>query len=393
MGMSTEELSAYRAKLFRDAAAFRKTDRIPSVSFFITWKILDAGYKLTEAMQDYEIMEKVVRHHEERYRFDQLFDVGNRNPYRVALAARSSSYVIDDEKELVSYHDFAYCKPDESEQFAADYYKFLWEVGLPRKFSWWGSEARLSDIQKVYDEQMKFFQYSYHMRKVLQDDYGVPPLSAPNPYAAIPMENVLAYVFGMRGVSVMMRRDKAKLHAILDALDELFFTPQLEQLKKIKGPVPGACFDYIAAILAHNFMNISQWEEFYWPYLKKVLDVLAEKKCSCVLFMEGAVLRFADYFKDYPKGVITILPEQDDVFELRKALPNVAIMGGMKNDLLGRGTKQECLDYARRLIDDLGADGGYMLCQNKMGSFRNDANPENLKAVCDFVLDYRPSQN
>ena len=65
----------------------------------------------------------------------------------------------------------------------------------------------------------------------------------------------------------------------------------------------------------------------------------------------------------------------------------------MKNSMLGNGTKQECLDYAKRLIDELGADGGYLFSQDKMGSYRIDANPENLKAVCDFVLDYRPSQS
>ena len=41
----------------------RKPDRIPHVSFFVTWKILDSGYKLSEAMNNYDIMGKVVREH------------------------------------------------------------------------------------------------------------------------------------------------------------------------------------------------------------------------------------------------------------------------------------------------------------------------------------------
>ena len=59
--MNNEDLRLYRAKLFRDASSLeRKPDRIPHMSFFVTWKILDAGYRLSEAMNDYEIMEKVV---------------------------------------------------------------------------------------------------------------------------------------------------------------------------------------------------------------------------------------------------------------------------------------------------------------------------------------------
>ena len=42
----------------------------------------------------------------------------------------------------------------------------------------------------------------------------------------------------------------------------------------------------------------------------------------------------------------------------------------------------------KRLFDELGKDGGFMLTQDKMVSFRNDANPENVKAVCDFVREY-----
>ena len=81
-------------------------------------------------------------------------------------------------------------------------------------------------------------------------------------------------------------------------------------------------------------------------------------------------------------------PEQDDVFELRKELPNVAILGGMPVSLLGTGTKEQCLDRVKWLFEELGKEGGFMLTQDKMVSFRNDANPENVKAVCKFVREY-----
>ena len=42
-----------------------------------------------------------------------------------------------------------------------------------------------------------------------------------------------------------------------------------------------------------------------------------------------------------------------------------------------------------RLCDELGKDGGFILSEGKMLSYRNDANRENYKAVCDFVSNYR----
>ena len=78
-----------------------------------------------------------------------------------------------------------------------------------------------------------------------------------------------------------------------------------------------------------------------------------------------------------------------EMARIRKALPNVAIMGGMTTDLLSNGTPEDCVAYAKRLCDELGRDGGFIFSENKMLSYRNDAKSENMLAVCDFVSSYR----
>lgn len=387
--MTNDELLAYRTKLVRDAANMRKPDRVPLVSFFVTWKILDAGYKLSEAMSDYSIMEKVVRHHQETYQFDMLNDLGVRNPYRLSQALSSNTYNINDEAESVSVKDITVCDYRDCQGLIDNYQKYLWEVGMPNKFDWWGKETDLNKVQGAFNEMMGFMGFNMKIGAIMKNEYGVPPRLAPVPMPKIAMEDILGFILGMRGTSLMMRRDKAGLHALIDSMDAMFFNPALEALKKMpEGQNQNFCFDFLLAMLAHNFMNMDQFEEFYWPSLKKILDVLAEKKMNALIFAEGNILRYKDYLKDYPAGTITLLPEQDDVFEIRKELPNVAIMGGMPCELLGRGTKAQCIDRAKRVLDELGKDGGLLFCQDKMGSFRNDANPENLKAVCDFVREY-----
>ena len=49
---------------------------------------------------------------------------------------------------------------------------------------------------------------------------------------------------------------------------------------------------------------------------------------------------------------------------------------------------EDCVKEARRLCDELG-DGGLIISENKMLSYRNDCNGENYLAVCDFLKDYR----
>jgi hypothetical protein len=123
--------------------------------------------------------------------------------------------------------------------------------------------------------------------------------------------------------------------------------------------------------------------------MKELLDAYAEKGMNIRIFTEGSILRFAEYFKDYPKGVLTFHIEQDDPFAFREALPNVCIMGGLSTELLANGTPEECVAYTKRLCDELGKDGGFILSEGKMLSYRNDAKRENYKAVCDFVSSYK----
>ena len=64
-------------------------------------------------------------------------------------------------------------------------------------------------------------------------------------------------------------------------------------------------------------------------------------------------------------------------------------MGGLTTELLSNGTPEECVAYTKRLCDELGKDGGFILSEGKMLSYRNDSKRENYKAVCDFVNSYR----
>lgn len=388
--MQTEELRKYRTKLFRDASMMKtKPDRVPHMSFFVTWKILDAGYKLSEAMHDYDIMEKVVRYHLEHYDFDALFEWGGRNAVRIPEALGGGTYIINDENEVVSYLDKAICDRGEEDELIANPMKFFYEKGMAKKYPCWAEgSVTPAMVQKAYDENNAFIQFAMKMLKMLPEEYGMAKMTAPNGFCYCGIDFMFNTILGIKGLSYLMRRDPGKVDAMVEALDELYFNPGLEALKKAPGPNMDYAFDYDITLLAHTILNQKQFERWLWPDLKKVLDVLAEKGMTVRLFMEGSSKRFWEYFKDYPAGVITMHPEADDVFELRKALPNCAILGGMPVQLLGKGTREQCVERARILCNELGKDGGFILSQDKMVSFRNDAQPENVKAVCDYVLEH-----
>lgn len=389
--MDVKELAKYRHDLIRTACAFKeKPERVPHISFFVTWKIIDAGVPLSLATHDYSVMEKVVCEHLEKYKFDALMEAGNRNPVRITEALGSSIYVVSDENYAINYTDCPYCEDDELLEMAADYDKFLWEKAMPRRYPFFGEEFDIDIFQNVVNEFVLFGKETGRIRNLVDEKYGLPHIYAPNMYPGIPVEGIFSAARGIKKFSLDMRKRPDELSALLEAIANKNYYPTLEAFKKTDvKPSEDCLFDMGAAWLAHNVMNVKQWDRFYWPYLKPLLDQALAKGLNYFTFAEGSSLRFKDYLNDYPKGVITMLPELDDVFVIRKEMPNIVIMGGMPNTLIYGGTKKECLDRAKKCIDELGCDGGYIMTQNKMGSFKTDANPENLKAICDFVYDYK----
>ena len=234
--------------------------------------------------------------------------------------------------------------------------------------------------------------YIFHISSVTGKQYGLPSNAPNNPMVGkieFGIEHLMETALGIKQLSIMMRRNPEKIKHFVDTWDEREVRPAINKILAGKdGPNLKYCFDSSIVMLAHNILNPKQFEEYYWPRLEPLLKAYAAKKKNVRIYTEGSIGRYAEYFKDIPKGTLTFHIENDDPFELRKLLPNVAIMGGLSTELLGSGTPDECVAYTRRLFEELGSEGGFILSQGKMLSFRNDAKSENLKAVCDFVSDY-----
>ena len=389
--MDTKKLKQERIKLIRDASAFNKPERIPYISAAVTWKILDAGHTISEAMTDFKVMEECVRHFLDNYPVDAVMDMGIRNQFNVTDAFGPGAYYYYTD-ESVGIHDHAHCTVDTLEEYLDNPEKYIWEQILPKKYGEDWAKKDKAVWKKTFSEYMAYTKFIIHMGSVTGKEYGIPSLAPNNPMKGaiqFGIEELEANLLGIKQMSVAMRRAPDKIESFVRRWDAEHIDPIIEKIKNGKGPSDKYCFDASLMMLAHNILNPKQFDRYYWPSLKKLLDAYAEKGMSVRVFTEGSILRYADYFKDYPKGILSFHLEQDDPFEFREKLPNIAIIGGMTTDLLSGGTQEECIAYAKRLCDELGKDGGFIFSENKMLSFRGDAKAENLSAVCRFVRDYR----
>ena len=386
-----EALKQYRIQLFRDAANFKKNERIPYFANVVTWKVFDAGHTLDEAMTNFDVMRECVVHFLDNYPVDGLMDTGIRNQFNVTEAFGTPGYYYYD-KEVVGIHDHAHCTVDTLDEFLADPDRYIWEKVLPEKYgdAWYEKDKAV--WKRTFQEYLKYTMFILKMGSLTGKTYGIPSLAPNNPMSGtinFAVEELEANLLGIKQLSLAMRRDPDKLLRFIDGWDAQKIQPVIDKVKSGDGPNYKYCFDASILMLAHNIMNTKQFEKFYWPHFKELLDAYAEKGMNVRIFTEGSIARFTDYFKDYPKGTLTFHIENDDPFEIREKLPNVCIMGGMTTELMANGTPDECVARAELLCNELGKEGGFILSEGKMVSYRNDAKRENVKAVSEFMRDYR----
>ncbi len=387
-----KNLQQERIKLFRDQANFRPTERIPHFCNAVTWKVFDAGESLPNALTDFKVMEKVVRHFLDTYRVDGLMDVGIRNQFNVTEAFGSEGYYYYTE-EAVAIKDHAHCTVDTLMDYLEDPVKYTWTKILPEKY---GEDWENKDIEtwrKVFWEYLKYTYFIIHMGSVSGKEYGIPSLAPNNPAKGaiqIGIEEMESNLLGIKDLSIALRRNKDLIKEFCERWDAEHIDPMLKDIYLGDGPKDDKyCFDASIILLSHNILNPKQFDMFLWPTLKRLLDAYADMGMNVRIFAEGSILRYADKFQYYPKGTITMHLEQDDPFEFREAAPNIAIMGGLNTELLANGTPEECVAHTKKLCDELGRQGGFILSEGKMLSYKNDCTSDNLKAICDFVSEYK----
>jgi uroporphyrinogen-III decarboxylase len=137
---------------------------------------------------------------------------------------------------------------------------------------------------------------------------------------------------------------------------------------------------------ADGFLSDEQFKTFYWPFLKEVILGLVEGGCIPFLAAEGGYNTRLEVIRDLPRGKTVWLFDQTDLFKAKEIVGDtLCIAGNVPSATLKLGTPQEMKDLCKKLIDEVGKGGGFILSN---GAFFDHAKPENIKAMIDFTKEY-----
>jgi methylmalonyl-CoA mutase cobalamin-binding domain/chain len=137
------------------------------------------------------------------------------------------------------------------------------------------------------------------------------------------------------------------------------------------------------------YYRLDIFERFEWPWLKVYVDAFISEGITPWLHFDTDWSLNLPYLKKLPKGkCVCDLDGMTDIFQAKEILKgHMCVSGDVPAALLSLGRPDEVETYCKKLIDEVGEGGGFMLttgCECPV-----DVKPENLRAMVETGKTYR----
>jgi hypothetical protein len=201
-------------------------------------------------------------------------------------------------------------------------------------------------------------------------------------YCLAPFDVIGDTLRGTTNIMKDMFRRPQKLLAALDVITEIMISnvlnsPNIDRTFLVGYPLHKG---------ADGWMSQSQFEKFYWPSLKKVMDAFIKEGLIQSLFAEGSFNTRLDYINQFPRGSVVWYFDQSDMARAKKVLgKDCCIQGNVPSSLIVTSDPKTVKEHCRKLIETCAPGGGYILSP---GAHAENPKLENLFAIVEAVNEY-----
>lgn len=139
---------------------------------------------------------------------------------------------------------------------------------------------------------------------------------------------------------------------------------------------------------SNDFISPKHFEKYAFPSLKTIVEGLVSKDITPFLHCDGNWDKNLDYLREFPKGKVVLqFDGRTDIFRAKEVIgDHCCIFGDVPATMLAFGGKEEVSEYCKKLIEEVGKDGGFILgsgCE-----IAPNARPDNVKAMIDSVKEF-----
>ena len=201
-------------------------------------------------------------------------------------------------------------------------------------------------------------------------------------FAKAPFDTLGDTLRGTQNIMKDMFRRPEKLLKALDVMADLQIatilkSSNIDKLTTVMYPLHKG---------ADGWMSQKQFDTFYWPSLKKVMDAFISEGLIQNLFAEGSFNTRLEYVGDFPKGSVIWYFDRTDMNKAKQVLgKNFCLQGNVPSSMIVTGDPKDVKEYCRKLIQEVGKGGGFIL---SAGSISDNPKLENLQAMMAAVREY-----
>jgi hypothetical protein len=160
-------------------------------------------------------------------------------------------------------------------------------------------------------------------------------------------------------------------------------------LSKASGLKIACCVEERASAF---FYPLRVFERFWWPYTMQIVDALWSEGIVSWFHLDTCWDKNMPYFKQLPRGSAVIdLDGTSDIFAAKEVLRNhLCIASDVHATLLSLGKPEDVENYCKKLIDEVGGDGGLILTTGC--TVPGAVKPENFRAMIETGKTYEFSK-
>ncbi|AOY74769.1 uroporphyrinogen decarboxylase family protein [Clostridium formicaceticum] len=381
LALDTITLAQERTQLFRDLVDNKIPKRVPigAVRFSSEFAIQYADKDLAKEQWDTARLEEILDKVCQDFASDTLPLSSIRFPsYYKILGAKT---FVMGSSGFLQHPEVHGLEPEEYDEFIASPYDCIMEKVMPRLYT--ALDTNPVEKSLVLAKAFKaYYDETGNMGKIfaaLSQKHGyAPPLFTGATEA--PFDLVADLIRGFKGVTSDLRRCPDKLAAACEAV-----TPMM-----VKKGVPKNPSKYASTFIPLHmapYIRPKDFEKFYWPSFKKLIEDMAAAGQPSTLFVEHDWMRYIDYLYELPENTRMMFEFGDPKVVKEKLGKKHILTGFYPLTLLKTGTKEQCVDKAKELIDILAPGGKYYFGFDKSIITVDSVNIENLQAVVQYVAE------
>jgi uroporphyrinogen-III decarboxylase len=413
--VSEEAKKAYkiRAQRMVDVYNVREPDRVPVTPPVANLPLQMAGINNHTAMYNYEKTLQIYAEFNKKYSEELEYYASPMliSPGQVLELLDYKIYAwpghgIPEAAPGFQYIEGEYMRADEYDDFMRDPSDFWLRTYLPRVFGAFEGFSQfrpLTDIvedvhipnfmplanPKVQESLQKLLDVGKEYQRLAKlagqstggsAAHGFP--MAVRTFAKAPFDIIGDTLRGTKGIMQDMFRRPDKLLKAMDivadiSINTVLKSPQFGNLLTVGYPLHKG---------ADGWMSEKQFDTFYWPPLKKMMDAFIKEGLIQRHFAEGSYNTRLERVNEFGKGEVLWYFDRTDMSRAKKILgEKCCLMGNVPISLVLIGTPQAVKEHCRKLIETCGKGGGYILAAGTVGS---GPKIENLRAMVEAAREY-----